>query len=139
MSRFADERKPDGRGKNSLGGAGMVSLSRFDKRTAINKLGVVYGVFLARWSWDDVSREVAKALRVECPEDLATRTMMVHGFAVSKRGALPPEEDRVAALAARFPFKPLQVSAEMERAMQRVREYREVGTHKNETSDTGES
>lgn len=128
---FGNERRPDGRGKhrNSRGRPlGIISLSVAVKRRAILKLGSVYGVVRARWSWADLSVEVAKALQVSNPDALVDRASMIQAFINPRRGDGPqPGDDRVAELAARYPFRPLQITREMERALARTAQYRSVG------------
>ena len=116
----------DRRRKNSFKPTRLVSLTARHKRLAVAKLDAVYGIRRRRWTWRELSLEIARVLKVPEPDELAARGLMIVSFGAA-RGGPPVGEDRVAALAARFPFTPLTLSRGMRDSLARVEEYRRLG------------
>lgn len=99
------------------------------RAAARRKLEAVHGVRVSgRAGVAGIARAVAIVLALPVPKDYVEATNLVVGFVERKNGAaLVPAAERV--------WTPLRISPEMERALARTREAREVGS----TSDGSSS
>jgi hypothetical protein len=127
---FSSEKPPERRGgyRRPKNTGHSLAATDVHRRMAVRKLEAVYGIYRKRWSWEQVAVDVARALNVALPEKVSDRTSMIMAFGNPKQGpAVPVGEDRVALLLARRPFRPLTISPQMEEALRRTREFRELG------------
>src|SRR5258708_18684050 len=74
-----------------------------------------------------LSDAVAQALQIPRPETLEESSRMVAAFA-REVPEVGEGDDLVAKLRARHPFQPLQISAQMKYALERAREFYELGS-----------
>ncbi len=109
-------------------GGNVVTLGYRAKRRAIGKLHAVYGVSLSdKVPAPKLSEAIARVLEVSKPDSFEASARMIVAFAREVPEVLEGE-DLVEKLKARFPFQPLQLSPQMKYALERAREFHELGS-----------
>jgi len=103
---------------------GTVSLSFLQKRKAVAKLREVYSIDVTpRIGTDRLAARIAELLKVELPKKRADQARLVAEFIAPNHLA---GLDLIVKIKAQYPFVPLRISREMERALARTAEWREL-------------
>lgn len=109
-------------------GGDVVPLNYLAKRRALGKLRSMYGISLPdKVDAPRLSDAVAQALQIPKPETCEESARMLAAFA-REVPAVAEGEDLIAKLKARHPFQPLQISAQMKYALERARQFYELGS-----------
>jgi hypothetical protein len=107
-------------------GGDTVPLNYLAKRRVLGKLRSMYGISLPdKVDAPRLRDAVAHALQIPRPDAVEESNRMLAAFA---REAPEVGEDLIAKLRARHPFQPLQISARMKYALERAREFHELGS-----------